>query len=95
MMGTSIYKTREEYMIVMDTHRAVEKIMVAGLSKEAAEAIVDTVNNGNDDLVTKKDLSFAISELKGDILKWILSFFLGIVALNITTIGVVVSFLGK
>ena len=82
-------------MIIMDTHKAVEKIMVAGLSKEIAEAIVDTVNTGSDDLVTKKDLTFAISELKADILKWMLSFFLGVVALNITTIGVVVSFLGK
>lgn len=50
-------------MIIMDTHRAVEKIMVAGLSKEAAEAIVYTVNSGSNTLATKRDLTYEINLL--------------------------------
>lgn len=40
-------------------------------------------------MATKTD----IAEMKTDILKWMLPFFLGIVALNITTIGIVISYL--
>jgi hypothetical protein len=42
-------------------------------------------------MATKTD----IAEMKTDILKWMLPFFLGIVALNITTIGIVISYLVK
>lgn len=42
-------------------------------------------------VATKSD----IANMKADFLKWLISFLLGIVAINVTTIGVVVSFLGK
>jgi len=51
-------------MAYFDTHRAIEKIIATGLSKGTAEAIVDIVNNKDDKLVTKNDLTLAISELK-------------------------------
>ena len=43
----------------------------------------------------KTELKTDIANMKADFLKWLISFLLGIVAINITTIGVVVSFLGK
>jgi hypothetical protein len=54
-------------MAYLDTHRAIEKIISTGVSKETAEAIVDTVSSKNDDLVTKNDLKLAVSELKSEI----------------------------
>lgn len=50
-------------MAAIDTHRAIEKIIATGVSKETAEAIVDTVSSRNDDVATKSD----ISELKIEI----------------------------
>lgn len=43
----------------------------------------------------KSDISgikVSMAEIKTDILKWMIPFFLGIVALNITTIGIVISY---
>lgn len=54
-------------MAAIDTHRAIEKIMATGVSKETAEAIVDTVSSKNDELVTKNDLKLEISELKSEL----------------------------
>lgn len=41
------------------------------------------------------ELKVSIAEIKTDILKWMIPFFLGIVALNVTTIGIVISYLVK
>lgn len=49
-------------------------------------------------MATKTDiaeLKVSIAEIKTDILKWMIPFFLTIVALNITTIGIVISYLIK
>ena len=46
----------------------------------------------------KSDISgikVSMAEIKTDILKWMIPFFLTIVALNITTIGIVISYLAK
>ena len=96
-------------MTYFDTHRAVETIMATGVPKATAEAIVNTISSKSDDLTTKNDLKLSISEIrieiksleteitkiKTDIIKWMLPFFLGIVALNITTIGIVLGYLIK
>jgi hypothetical protein len=36
-------------MAFLDTHKAIERIISTGVSKETAEAIVDSVNTKNDD----------------------------------------------
>jgi hypothetical protein len=49
-------------------------------------------------MATKTDiaeLKVSMAEIKTDILKWMIPFFLGIVALNVTTIGIVISYLVK
>ena len=50
-------------MAFLDTHKAIERIIATGISKESAEAIVESVNTKNDDVATKAD----ISALKTDI----------------------------
>jgi hypothetical protein len=54
-------------MAYLDTHRAIEKIIATGVSKETAEAIVDIVSNKDDELVTKADLKLEISELRTEL----------------------------
>jgi len=54
-------------MAILDTHKAIERIIHAGASKEMAEAIVESVNTRNDDVATKSDifeLRSEINELK-------------------------------
>ena len=51
---------------------ALERIISTGVSKETAEAIVDSVNTKNDDIATKSDI-FKL-ENKMDInMKWIMA----------------------
>jgi hypothetical protein len=54
-------------MAFLDTHKAIERIISTGVSKETAEAIVDSVNTKNDDVATKADLYEMRIELKSDI----------------------------
>ena len=62
-------------MAFLDTHKAIERIISTGVSKETAEAIIDSVNTKNDDVATKAD----IHELKAEIsimntnIKWIMA----------------------
>ncbi len=56
-------------MALVDTHRAIERIIVAGLSKEIAEAIVDTINSTHDELATKSDILRLKSEIKSDMME--------------------------
>ena len=70
-------------MAFLDTHKAIERIISTGVSKETAEAIVDSVNTKNDDVATKAD----IHELKAEIsimntnIKWIMAIGLLIVGI--------------
>ena len=70
-------------MAFLDTHKAIERIISTGVSKETAEAIIDSVNTKNDDVATKAD----IHELKAEIsimntnIKWIIAIGLLIVGL--------------
>ena len=49
-------------MAFLDTHKAIERIISTGVSKETAEAIIESVN-------TKNDLKLSITELKSEISK--------------------------
>ena len=70
-------------MAFLDTHKAIERIISTGVSKETAEAIVDSVNIKNDDTATKSDISNLESRLENKIdmlenkmdinMKWIMA----------------------
>jgi hypothetical protein len=81
-------------MAFLDTHKAIERIIQAGASKEMAEAIVDSVNTKNDDVATKSDIHELRTELKTDIselktevsaintnLKWLMAIVLALVGI--------------
>jgi hypothetical protein len=66
-------------MAFLDTHKAIERIISTGVSKETAEAIIDSVNTKNDDVATKSDIfklenKIDLLENKMDInMKWIMA----------------------
>ena len=77
-------------MAFLDTHKAIERIIATGISKESAEAIVESVNTKNDDVATKADifaLKTDISELSTEMsimntnIKWIMAIGLLIVGI--------------
>ena len=74
-------------MAFLDTHKAIERIISTGVSKETAEAIVDSVNIKNDDTATKSDLYELRIELKSDIaaintnVKWVIAILLVLVGI--------------
>ncbi len=70
-------------MAFLDTHKAIERIIATGISKESAEAIVESVNTKNDDVATKADifaLKTEISELRTEVtaintnVKWLIAY---------------------
>ena len=74
-------------MAFLDTHKAIERIISTGVSKETAEAIVERVNIKNDDTATKSDLYELRIELKSDIaaintnVKWVIAILLVLVGI--------------
>ena len=70
-------------MAFLDTHKAIERIIATGISKESAEAIVESVNTKNDDVATKAD----ISELRTEVtaintnVKWLIAIVLALVGI--------------
>ena len=74
-------------MAFLDTHKAIERIISTGVSKETAEAIVESVNIKNDDTATKSDLYELRIELKSDIaaintnVKWVIAILLVLVGI--------------
>lgn len=52
------------WIMILDTHEAVEKMVEAGASKKMAEAIVKTINTSSDHLATKEDIRELKSEIK-------------------------------
>ena len=56
-------------MTILDTHRAIEKIINTGVSKGTAEAIVDAISSKNDDLATKLDIVKLEVKIDNDITK--------------------------
>ncbi|MBP9778900.1 MAG: hypothetical protein KBD25_06950 [Rickettsiaceae bacterium] len=52
-------------MAIIDTHKAIEKMIAVGTNKKTAEIIVEIINSQDENLATKED----ISSLKADIEK--------------------------
>ena len=48
----------------LDTHAAIKRLIAAGLNTTQAEAIVDTVSQADDQLVTNADLQAALASLE-------------------------------
>jgi len=71
-------------MAISNTHTKIKKLIKDGCSEKLAESIVEIINDENNQLVTKTDLRLAILELKTDLLKWMIPFFLTIIGLIIT-----------
>jgi len=71
-------------MAISDTHATIKKLIKDGCSEKLAESIVGAINNQSNELATKNDLRLAILELKTDLLKWMIPFFLTIIGLIIT-----------
>ncbi len=53
--------------ITIDTHAAIQNLEAAGADPKLAEAIVKTVSQADDQLVTKADLATLRPDLAGDI----------------------------
>ncbi len=73
-----------------DTHRFISRLKDAGLNEKQAEAMTDAFRELSDgaELVTKRDMALAnaeirkdMTELKFDMLKWIIGLALGQLAL--------------
>ena len=54
-------------MTLLNTHTTIKEFIKYVFSKEKAEVIVNAINDQNNQLVTKNDLKFSISELTSDI----------------------------
>ena len=64
-------------MALLDTHAVIEEMIAAGVNKKHAEIFTKAISQGNDDLVTNKDLRLTESNLNSSIsnieteLKWL------------------------
>lgn len=63
--------------MLIDTHKAIEKMIAVGSTKENAEVIVEIINSQNDNVATKGDmkvLESQIESVKSEIgtIKWML-----------------------
>lgn len=70
--------------VTFDTLELVEKLKKSGVPQEQAEAVVRTIAEAQDHLVTKTDIQIELAPLKTDlaVLKWMLGFVLaGVMAL--------------
>ncbi|MDP3511434.1 MAG: hypothetical protein Q8S20_01685 [Sulfuritalea sp.] len=71
--------------ITFDTLKFVEKLEKAGIPREQAkaeaEALAEVLDNGAQELVTKKDMLIALGDLRADIMKWVIGLALAQVGL--------------
>ena len=54
-------------MALLNTHTTIKEFIKYGFSEDQAEVIVNAINDQNNQLVTKNDLKFSISELKSEL----------------------------
>ena len=75
-------------MAVKDTHKAFERLTSAGCSKELAEALLETLGDSWDDLVTKSHLDTRLNDLEGRMREQELRMRIHLYAVAIVVIGV-------
>ena len=56
--------------MIMDTYKAVEKLVSIGVEKEHAVAFTEIINEQSSDLATKSDIYLVKSELRSEIIKF-------------------------
>lgn len=54
-------------MAAFDTHRAVRRLMAAGVDEEPAEAIVEVVGDAKVDLATKAHVELAAAQMTAEL----------------------------
>lgn len=74
--------------ITFDTDAIIQRLRRAGLSEEQAREFVHALRDAQAELVTKVDLREALSELKADLLKWLLPILLAQAGLIVTLVKV-------
>ena len=70
--------------VTFDTLELVEKLKKSGINQDRAEAVVRTIAEAQDHLITRTDMQLELAPLKTDlaVLKWMLGFVLaGVMAL--------------
>ena len=75
-------------MAVKDTHKAFERLTESGYSKEMAEALLETLGDSWDELVTKPYLDTRLNDLEGRMREQELRMRLHLYAVAIVVIGV-------
>lgn len=80
-----------------EKHKVTMELILAKLSnlQETQIDLKTQVLFIQQDMATANDIFNKNFELKSEVLKWMISFFLGTMVINVATIGVVMSFLGK
>lgn len=79
--------------MLIDTHKAIERMIAVGNTKENAEVIVEIINSQNDNVATKGDIIRLESNIemvasKVDSIKWMMGF---LFAANLMIVGLVLS----
>jgi predicted nuclease with TOPRIM domain len=54
-------------MPLIDTHSVIKEFIAAGINEQQAELITKTINQSNNNLVTKADLKASVVELRSEI----------------------------
>lgn len=57
----------------LDTHAAIKRLTAAGITTSHAEAIVETVSQADDRLVTKADLQAALASLERRLIGYLIA----------------------
>lgn len=57
----------------LDTHAAIKRLTSAGITTSHAEAIVETVSQADDQLVTKADLQAALASLERRLIGYLIA----------------------
>jgi len=72
--------------MLIDTHKAIEKLIGTGNKKENAEAIVEIISSVNDKVATKSDIERLESKI--DSVKWMLGL---VCALSLMTLSLILT----
>ena len=54
-------------MPLIDTHSVIKEFIAAGINEQQAELITKTINQSNNNLVTKTDLKLGLAEVKSEL----------------------------
>lgn len=68
--------------MLIDTHKAIERLIAVGNSKESAEVVVDLINSQEQSLATKADIQLLEAKIEKDI-NWLKAIGLVLIGLGI------------